>query len=128
MTASVSGLTGGENSIETAYGVASFEITAATIGVGAGLTGTSDTIDSTSASASVISTGGLSGTADLRSTGAKSVTLTDGTNTFDIDFNVTTGLANGDDFEIAANGLGALAFVDVDADADAETSTESSFT
>ena len=58
----------------------------------------------------------------MSSTGAKSVTLSDGTDSFTLDFNVTTALANGDDFDITANGLGSLAF------ADAETSTNSSFT
>lgn len=98
-----------ENNIETADGV------------GAALTGTSGTIDGTAAASAVISIGGFSGSADLSSTGAKSVTLTDGTDSFDIDFNVTTALANGDDFDITANGLGALAF------ADSQTSTDSSF-
>ena len=101
---------------------ASFEITAATVGVGAGLTGTSGTIDGTAAASAVIAIGGFSGSADLSSTGAKSVTLSDGTDSFTLDFNVTTALANGDDFDITANGLGSLAFTD------SETSTDSSFT
>ena len=120
------GVTGGSASASAgSTGVldtASFEITAATVGVGAGLTGTSGTIDGTAAASAVISIGGFSGAADLSSTGAKSVTLSDGTDSFTLDFNVTTALANGDDFDITANGLGSLAF------ADAETSTNSSFT
>ena len=115
---SASASAGSTGAIDTA----SFEITAATVGVGAALTGTSGTIDGTAAASAVISIGGFSGSADLSSTGAKSVTLTDGTDSFDIDFNVTTALANGDDFDITANGLGALAF------ADSQTSTDSSFT
>jgi len=120
------GVTGGSASASAgSTGVldtASFEITTATVGIGAGLTGTSGTVDGITASASVITIGGFSGTADLTSTGAKSDPLTDGTYTFDLDFNITTGLADGDTFDVAANVLGALAF------AHSQTSTDTSFT
>lgn len=101
---------------------ASFEITAASIGVGAGLTAASGTIDGTAAASATVSIGGFSGTADLSSIGAKTITMTDGADTFELEFDVTTALANGDDFVFEADGLGNLAF------ADAETSSSSSFT
>lgn len=105
-----------------AVDAASFNVSAADIGVATSLTATSGTIDGTTANAAVITIGGFSGTEDLSSTGAKSVTMTDGTDTFELEFNVTTALSDTDDFDISVNDLGALAF------ADSQTSTDSSFT
>lgn len=47
--------------------------------------------------ASVLTLGGLSGTADLSSTGTKTVTLTDGTDNVTVSFNVTTAFTTDDD-------------------------------
>jgi flagellin len=98
----------------------SFEITSATGGAGTALSTNAGTVDGTSASAAVITISGFSGAADLTTTGAKSVTLTNGTDSFDLEFNVTIALSDGDDFDISANGIGAFA--------NSETSTDSSFT
>ena len=49
------------------------------------------------AAAAVLTLGALSGTADLSSTGTKSVTLTDGTNSVGLSFNVTTAFTTSDD-------------------------------
>ena len=87
------------------------------IGVMDSLTGSSGWIDGTSAASAVISIGGFSGTSDLSSTGTKSARLDDGTHTFRIEFLVTTGLANGDDFDIALNSLGTLLAIDAPSDA-----------
>lgn len=101
----------------------SFNVSAADIGVAISLTGTSGTIDGTTANAAVVTIGGFSGTADLSSTGAKTVTMSDGVaDTFELEFNVSTALSDTDDFDISVNDLGALAF------ADSQTSTDSSFT
>lgn len=95
----------------------SFEITAATEGVMASLTGSSGTINGTAAASSIVEAGGFSGTADLSTTGEKVITLTDGTDSFNLEFLVTTRFANGDDFDFRVNGLGTLFAIDRPSDA-----------
>ncbi|MGZ0187655.1 MAG: flagellin, partial [Alphaproteobacteria bacterium] len=75
----------------------SIEITAATGSGAQGLSATTLSIDSNtvSASASVISIEGFSAAGiDLTATGVTTAQLTDGTNTFDISFQVTTAFSN----------------------------------
>lgn len=90
----------------------SFEITAATEGVILSLSSLSGEIVTTSASTSIITVDGFSGTADLERVGAKSVTLTDGTDSFDLDFLVTTGMNFNNNFSIEISGLGTLFAID----------------
>lgn len=63
---------------------------------------------------------------DLSTTGVKTATLTDGTNTFSVEFNVTTGLSdsasNAGTSTMDFNGIGALVY------GDAATTTTTSFT
>ncbi|MGB8275115.1 MAG: flagellin [Alphaproteobacteria bacterium] len=47
--------------------------------------------------ASVLTLGSYTGTADLTSTGVKTVTMTDGSNSLDVSFNVTTAFTTNDD-------------------------------
>ena len=65
----------------------------------ANLTSSTVSVDASSGgvAASVLTLGSMSGTADLSSTGTKSVTLTDGTDSVDLSFNVTTLFTTSDD-------------------------------
>ena len=91
----------------------SIEITSATSSGAQGLTGISVTIDATTANASDLTIGGYSASGiDLSSAGVKTATLTDGTNTFTVSFNVTTALSDGDSGHMEVDGLGSMAFAD----------------
>ena len=78
------------------------------------LTTTSVTIIRTAAMTSALVTaGGFTGTADLTSTGAKTVTMASGTNNFTLAFTVSTlfvSSAGGGTDTITANSLGAIVF------------------
>ena len=62
------------------------------------LTTTTVSVDASTggAAASILSLGGMTGTADLSSTGTKTVNLTDGTNSVALSFNVTTTFTTND--------------------------------
>jgi Ca2+-binding RTX toxin-like protein len=90
-----------------------FNITEATLGVMDSITSASGDVDGTAAASATISIAGFSGNGDLSSTGQKFITLTDGTDSFALEFTVTTALANGDDFDFSVNGLGTLFALDV---------------
>jgi len=80
---------------------------------GQGITTNVITVDATTASASTLTVGAFSAASvALNSTGVKTATLTDGTNTFDIQFQVTTVFGNGDAADLTVNGLGAMVFGD----------------
>lgn len=101
----------------------SIEITAATGSGAQGITGISVTIDATTANSSDLTIGGFSAAGiDLSSTGVKTATLTNGSDTFSISFQVTTALSNTDSGHMELDGLGAMAF------ADSATSSTSDFT
>lgn len=99
-----------------AFSGSSFKVTDADIGVARSLTGASGEIDGTTANAAVVTVGGFSGTADLSSNGEKSITMTDGTDTFELEFAVSTALSDTDDADIDINGLGAMFFIDAPSD------------
>lgn len=85
----------------------SFNITNIDLAVLTRLNSDSGTIDGTTSSASVIAIDGFSGTF-VGTAGQKAVTLTDGTDSFALEFSIITSLADGDDFDISLNGLGTL--------------------
>ena len=101
----------------------SVEITGATGSGAQGVTTNLLNIDGTTANAAVLSIGAYSGaaTVDLSSTGVKTAQLTDGTNTFNISFQVSTAFSNTDAGDLAVDGLGTMVF------ADSATSSSSSF-
>ena len=101
----------------------SVEITDATGSGAQGVTTNLLNIDGTTANAAVLSIGAYSGaaTVDLSSTGVKTAQLTDGTNTFNISFQVSTAFSNTDAGDLAVDGLGTMVF------ADSATSSSSSF-
>ncbi len=92
----------------------SIEIIGATGSGGQGLTTNVIAIDGTTANASTLTIGGYSGSAavDLSSTGLKIATMTDGTNTFTVQFTVTAAFTDGDDADLDVDGLGAMVFGD----------------
>ena len=90
----------------------SFEITAATEGVILSLSSLSGEIVTTNVLIFIITVDGLSSTADLERVGAKSVTLTDGTDSFDLGFLVTKGMHFINDFDIKFRGIGTLFAID----------------
>lgn len=94
----------------------SFEVTAASEGVMDSLTAQLGVIDGTASASATISVGGFSGNADLSTTGTKSITLTDGTDSFELEFFVVYALSNGDDFDFSVNGLGAMFVIDAPSD------------
>jgi len=101
----------------------SFKILSSTASGGQGLTTNDITVDATAAAASTLTVGGFSATVDLSSTGVKTATLSDGVDTFTVEFQVSVAFGNGDSGDFAANGLGALVFGDT-----ATGSGSSSFT
>ncbi len=103
----------------------SVEITGATGSGAQGLTTNVVNIATaaTSAASAVLTSGGYSAAGvDLSSTGVKTATLSDGTNSFNVSFQVTTAFSDTDAGNLDVNGLGAMVF------ADSATSSSSSFT
>lgn len=91
----------------------SVRLVSATSSGAQGLTANVVTIDATAANNATLTIGGYSETAiDLTSLGSKTATFTDGTDTFTIEFTVTTAFSNGDDGTIEVDGLGAMVFGD----------------
>lgn len=91
----------------------SIRILAASDSGAQGLTALSLTIDATDASSATINIGGFTiSDADLSTTGLKQIQLTNGTDTFDIEFSVTQAFVDGDAAFMAADGLGAMVFGD----------------
>lgn len=70
-------------------------------------------VDATAAGAATMTIGGFSETAvDLTTTGVKTATFTDGTDTFQIEFTVTNAFSNGDTADLDLDGLGTMVFGD----------------
>lgn len=90
-----------------------FEITEADVGIIDALTGISGEIDGSRSDLSSITLDGFSGSADLSIIGQKSVILTDGKNSFTLEFIISTSLPNGDDFVFSLNSLSTLFALDV---------------
>lgn len=102
----------------------SFEITAATGSGAQTITSNSIAIDATTANNATLSVGGFAATGvDLSTTGVKAVTLSDGTDTFQISFTVATELSDTDAASFTMDGLGAMVFGDTAATAAASTFT-----
>ncbi len=89
-----------------------------------GLAGQAMTVNHTSAAATTFSVGNFTGSANLASTGSKSVAMSDGSgSSFTFSFTVTTAFTNsGTTSSMTASGLGALAF------GTSSTSNETDFT
>ena len=100
----------------------SIKITAATGSGAQTVTGNSITVDATTANASLLTLGGFSATVDLTSTGTKSAVLSDGTDSFTVEFQLTTAASDTDTISLGVDGLGAMVF------ADSQTSSTTSFT
>ncbi len=128
-TVSISSTGGGYSAIgggNTSDVLAStIEITTASGSGAQGLTSTILSIDAAAANASVLTIGAYSGaaTVDLSTTGVKTAQLTDGTNTFNISFQVSTAFSNGDTGDLDINGLGAMVFGDTTTDSGTTTFT-----
>ena len=101
----------------------SIKITASDIAGVEDITTNVITVDGTTANAATLTIGGFSEAGvDLSSTGVKTATLTDGTNSFTVEFTVTTAFSDTDDADLDVGGLGAMVF------ANSATSSTSSFT
>lgn len=99
------------------------ELTSATGSGAQSLTTNSVVINASVATSAVFTVGGFSGVADLEtSTGTINVTLSDGTDSFAITFEMSTAFSDTDDAVLNVNGLGAMVF------ADSATSTTTDFT
>ena len=91
----------------------SFQINSASGSGAQGITAAAVTITATSADNATISVGNFSVTGvDLSSVGSVTAALTDGTDTFEIEFAVTTAFSDGDDAAVDVNALGAMVFAD----------------
>ena len=101
----------------------SIKITASDIAGVEDITTNVITVDGTTANAATLTIGGFSEAGvDLSSTGVKTATLTDGTNSFTVEFTVTTAFSDTDDADLDVGGLGAMVF------ANSATSSTTSFT
>ncbi|MEQ9126298.1 MAG: flagellin, partial [Alphaproteobacteria bacterium] len=101
----------------------SINITAATGSGAQALTTNVVSINAATANASTLTVGGYSAAAvDLSTTGVKTATLSDGTDTFTVEFQVTAAFSDTDTMDLDVNGLGAMVF------ADAQTSSTTSVT
>jgi len=101
----------------------SIEITAATGSGAQGVTTNVVSINAVAAASATLSIGAFSVQGvDLSATGVTSATLTDGTDTFSVEFQVTSVFSSGETATIDVNGLGAMVF------ADQSTSTTTDFT
>lgn len=68
-------------------------------------------VDATDASAADLTIGGFSASGvDLSNTGTTQATLTDGTNSFTLSFELTTGVSDGEAGGVDVDGFGAMAF------------------
>jgi flagellin len=77
------------------------------------LSSLSTTIDATAAASAIVTMGGFSAVADLSSTGQKTLTMSDGTDNFVVEFSVSTAFSNGESNDsLEVNGLGAMVFGD----------------
>lgn len=102
----------------------SVRLVSATGSGGQSLTTNVMSIDATAANSATLTIGGFSETGiDLSATGAKTATFTDGTDTFTIEFTVTTAFSNTDDGGLELDGLGAMVFGDSNTGAGASTFT-----
>lgn len=91
----------------------SIEITAASGSGAQGLTTNVIAIDATTANAADLTIGAFSASGvDLSSTGVATAQLTNGSDTFDIQFVVTTAFSNTDAGDLDVDGLGAMVFGD----------------
>jgi len=99
------------------------QITTATADAFQGVTSNTIAVDGTTANAATLSVGGFSAAnVDLSSAGVVTADLTDGTDTFQIQFTVSEGFSDTDTGELDITGLGAMVF------ADSSTATTSDFT
>jgi flagellin len=81
----------------------------AAVGTADPITTNSVSVDATAANASVLTLGNYTGSADLSTTGVKTVTLSDGSGgQLSVSLNVTTGFTNGDTATFTLGDLGAV--------------------
>ena len=104
--ASASTFTAGASGVIENTSISLVDIDAAAV-TDATLTTDSVSIDATAANASVLTLAGYTGTADLTSTGTKTVTFTDSaSDAFTVSFNLTTVFTNGDAASFTVGDLG----------------------
>lgn len=102
---------------------AGVRITSATADAFEGVTSNTIAIDGATANAAVLSVGGFSAAGvDLSAAGVVSADLTDGTDTFTVEFTVSQGFSDGDTADFDITGLGAMVF------ANSATATTTDFT
>ncbi len=114
-SAVISDVGGVINSVGGSAGIlpSSIELVDATGSGAQGLTGNEVTITAIAGDSATVSAGGFSDVdVDLSSTGVVSATLTDGTDSFTIEFLVTSAFSSSDVATIDVNGLGAMVFAD----------------
>lgn len=111
-------------SVASVGGTAAIDVATVELGAGAQvLTDDSAVIDATAAASATITVDGFSAAGvDLTATGTVTATLSDGTDSFAISFDVTTVFSNGDDAVVDLENLGSMIF------ADSATSSTTSFT
>ncbi len=99
-------------------------LVSATESGGQGLTTSLVAIDATAAANATMTVGGFSASGvNLSTTGLKTVELTDGTDSFEIEFTVATVFSDGDAGDLDINALGAMVFGDQATDAGTNSST-----
>ena len=99
------------------------EITSATANAFQGVTSNTIAVDGTTANSATLSVGTFSAAGvDLSAAGVVTADLTDGTDTFTIQFTVSEGFSDTDTGNLDVNGLGAMVF------ADSSTATTTDFT